>query len=220
MTAEDLAKWDIARMNRSLISADDWAAQETPTKLNDGTDTNYGLGVGIRTVGGRKVIRHTGEAVGFLSINDVFPNERAAVVVLTNSWNTGSAYTRIAREIENIVLPPPPTVDFPHDEVAAAQAARARTVYDQLRSGTLDRSLLTPNANFYFTPQAVADFRSSLGPLGEPIAFEPAGRKVLRGGFVIQGYTIKTATRSLELSTFYEPGRDGRIEQFLVSPAE
>ena len=93
-------------------------------------------------------------------------------------------------------------------------------MFDQLRSGTLDRSLLTQNANFYFTPQAVADFRSSLAPLGEPVACDPSGRPTLRGGFVIQGYTVKYAKRSLDLSTFYEPGADGRVEQFLVSPAE
>jgi len=28
MTAEDLAKWDIARLDRALIPADDWQAQE------------------------------------------------------------------------------------------------------------------------------------------------------------------------------------------------
>jgi len=43
---------------------------------------------------------------------------------------------------------------------------------------------------------------------------------VLRGGFVIQGYTIKYPGRTLDLSTFYEPGDNGRIEQFLVSPGE
>jgi D-alanyl-D-alanine carboxypeptidase len=218
MTAEDLAKWDIARMNRSLIPADDWAAQETPVKLNDGSNPGYGLGVGVRTVDGRKVIRHTGEAVGFLSSNSVWPAERAAVVVLTNSWSSG-AYTRMARDIARVILPPP-MVTFPVDRVAAAQAARARAVYDQLRAGRLDRAQLTANANFYFTPQAIADFRSSLAPLGEPAAFEPSGPPVLRGGFVIQGYTVKYPGRTLDLSTFYEPGAGGRIEQFLVSPGE
>ena len=48
MNAGDLAKWDIARINRSLVPADDWQAQETPVKLNDGKDTGYGLGVSIR----------------------------------------------------------------------------------------------------------------------------------------------------------------------------
>jgi CubicO group peptidase (beta-lactamase class C family) len=218
MSAEDLAKWDIARIDRTLIPADDWAAQETTTKLNDGSDSGYGLGVFVRTADGRKRIRHTGEAVGFLSINDVFPKERSAVVVLTNSWNTGSAYTQIARDIERIILPSPPAA-VPEATVAF-QATRARTVYDQLRAGTLDRSLLTENANFYFTPQALGDFRSSLAPLGTPTSFEPDGEPALRGGFVIQSYTIKYPGRTLDLSTFYEPGPKGRIEQFLVSPAE
>jgi CubicO group peptidase (beta-lactamase class C family) len=218
MTAEDLAKWDIARINRSLIPADDWAAQETTVKLNDGKDTNYGLGVTVRTSDGRQYVRHTGEAVGFLSTNTVYPKERAAVVVLTNTWSSG-AYTRIARDITRVILPPP-TVDSPTDPVEAAQAARARNVYDQLRKGTLDRSQLTRNASFYFTPQAIADYQSSLAPLGEPVTFEPSGKPALRGGFVIQGYTVKYPTRTLNLSTFYEPGAEGKIEQFLVTPSE
>jgi CubicO group peptidase (beta-lactamase class C family) len=213
MTAEDLAKWDIARINRSLVPADDWQAQETPVKLNDGKDTGYGLGVSIKA-GPPRAITHTGEAVGFLSANYVYPDDKAAVVVLTNSWS-GGAYSKIAREIAKVILPP-----APQDAVQVAQAARARAVYDELRRGQLDRSQLTQNANYYFTPQAIADYASSLGPLGEPTSFEPDGKPVLRGGFVIQGYTIKYPSRTLDLSTFYEPGANGRIEQFLVTPGE
>ena len=217
MSAADLAKWDIARINRTLVPADDWEAQETTVKLNNGDDTRYGLGVFVRN-GPPRAITHGGEAVGFLSANNVYPDQRAAVVVLTNTWSSG-AYNRIARDIARVVLQPP-TVDFPQDPVVAAQAARARMVYDQLRAGRLDRSLLTKNANYYFTEQAIADFGSSLGPLGEPSAFEPNGQPVLRGGFVIQGYTVKYPGRTLNLSTFYEPGENGRIEQFLVSAGE
>jgi D-alanyl-D-alanine carboxypeptidase len=215
MTAEDLAKWDIARINRSLVPAEDWEEQEKTAKLNDGKDTGYGLGVSVGTPDGRRRISHGGESVGFLSTNQVYPAERAAIVVMTNSWS-GDAYNRIARDIAKIVLPAAAT----QDSTVSAQAARARTVYDQLRTGQLDRSLLTDNANYYFTQQAVADFQSSLAPLGEPISFEPDGKPVPRGGFVIQGYTIKYPSGTLELSTFYEPGANGRIEQFLVSPGE
>jgi len=214
MSAEDLAKWDIARINRSLVPADDWQAQETPVKLNNGKDTGYGLGVSIRTTP-RRTISHTGEAVGFLSANNVYPDNKAAVVVLTNSWS-GGAYTRIARDIARLILPPA----SPQGAVVLAQLDRARAVYDQLRVGRLDRSQLTQNANFYFKPVVIGDYASSLGPLGEPTAFELNGDPVLRGGFVIQGYTIKYPGRSLNLSTFYEPGANGRIEQFLVTPAE
>jgi hypothetical protein len=37
---------------------------------------------------------------------------------------------------------------------------------------------------------------------------------------MIQGYTIKYPNRTLNLSTFYEPVPNGRIEQFLVTPGE
>jgi CubicO group peptidase (beta-lactamase class C family) len=214
MTAEDLAKWDIARISRSLLPAEDWEEQEKTVVLNNGKDSGYGLGVYAGTVDGRRRISHGGESVGFLSTNQVYPAEKVATVVMTNSWS-GDAYSRIARDLARIVLPAAAA-----DATVGAQAARARNVYDQLRSGKLDRSLLTENANYYFTEQAVADYGSSLGPLGEPVSFEPDGAPVLRGGFVIQGYTIKYPGRTLDLSTFYEPGPNGRIEQFLVKPGE
>ena len=213
MTASDLARWDIARLDRALIPVADWQEQETETRLNNGKGTNYGLGVSLQT-SPRRTVTHTGEAVGFLSVNTVYPDQRAAVVVLTNSWNTGNAFTRIAKDIAQVILP-----TAPQDATVAAQAARARTLFDELRSGTIDRSLLTRNANFYFTPQAIADFHSSLAPLGQPTSFETEGSPVLRGGFVIQGYTVTYPTRKLSVSTFYEPGVGGRIEQYLVSPA-
>ena len=45
MSATDLAKWDIARINRTLLSPEAWKIQETPIKLNDGSNSRYGLGV-------------------------------------------------------------------------------------------------------------------------------------------------------------------------------
>ena len=211
----DLANWDIARINRAVLPADDWAAQETPIKLNNGTDSNYGLGVFVRDVNGRRAVTHTGEAVGFLSANNVFPKDRAAVVVLTNTWS-GDAFGRIAREHRQ--SHPAPAGPGCNDRRPGG------TRQDDLRpaseAGQLDRSQLTENANYYFTPQVRADFQSSLAPLGQPTAFEPSGEPQLRGGFVIQGYQITYPTRTLNLSTFYEPGANGRIEQFLVTPGE
>src|SRR6476659_9076566 len=66
MTAEDLAKWDIARMNRSLIPASDWVEQETPVLRTDGRTNGYGLGVYNHYTRDRHIIDHGGEAVGFL----------------------------------------------------------------------------------------------------------------------------------------------------------
>jgi hypothetical protein len=136
---------------------------------------------------------------------------KSAIIVMTNSWSSG-AYGQISRGLAEIVLPPPAT-----NADATAQAARVRTVYDQLRTGALDRKLLTENANYYFTPTVTGDFQSSLTPLGAPTAIEPQGTSTLRGGFVIQRYTVKYPDRTLDLSVFMEPGANGRVEQFLVS---
>lgn len=214
MSAEDLARWNVARIERSLVPSDDWDEQERTVTLTDGSATPNGLGVFVRETGSRRTVSHGGESVGFLSTNRVYPAERAAVTVFTNSWS-GDAYSRIANGVAEIILPPAPM-----DETMAAAAARARVVYDQLRSGTLDRSLLTANANYYFTAQALADYRSSLEPLGAPLSFEPDGKPTPRGGFMIQRYVLTVPGRKLSLSTFYEPGPTGRIEQFLIKPAE
>lgn len=210
MTPTDLAKWDIARMNRALLSADDWDEQERTVKLTDGKDTNYGLGVYNRVSNGRQVISHGGESAGFLSTNNVYPELKSAIVVMTNTWSS-SGYGQILRGLAEIVLPPVAP------DAATAQAARVRTVYDQLRTGTLDRKMLTENANHYFSPTVVGDFQSSLRPLGAPMSIEPDGSSALRGGFVMQHFTVKYPNRTLDLSVFMEPGANGRVEQFLVS---
>lgn len=214
MSAEDLAKWDVARLDRALLPPDDWAAQETPVRLADGSNTTYGLGVFATTRDGRRIVEHGGEAVGFLSENIVYPDDRAAIVVLVNAW-FGDAHSRIATGIAKAVLPPP-TVST--DDSTAL--ATARKVFDMLRGDALDRSTLTGDANFYFTATALADYRASLGALGDPTAFVQAGRTRLRGGFVNRTYRATFATRVVSISTYAEPGGAHRHEQFLVTPAQ
>ncbi len=214
MSAGDLAKWDVARLARTTLPADDWAAQETPVKLADGSTNGYGLGVSTGTANGRRYVEHSGEAVGFLSENIVYPDDKAAIVVLTNSWFS-DAVSRISTGIAGIVLPPPAA-----SAEDAAALPRARAVYDQLRAGTLDRGRLTEDANFYFKPVALADYKASLGALGEPTGFAQTGRARLRGGFVNRTYRITYPDRTLSLSTYAEPGAAGRYEQFLVAPSQ
>jgi D-alanyl-D-alanine carboxypeptidase len=212
MSAGDLAKWDVARLNRSLLPADDWAAQEKPVLLTDGSTTNYGLGVSLGKRAGQPYVEHSGEAVGFLSENIVYPEQKAAIVVLTNA-DFGNAFVSIAQGIAKVVLP----ADADATEAAKTKAARA--MFDALRGGTLDRKLLTADAAYYFTPQVIADYRTSLSALGEPTSFEKAGQTQLRGGFVQRRYTVTYPDRKLSIGTFAEPDGAERYEQFLVSPA-
>jgi len=86
-----------------------------------------------------------------------------------------------------------------------------------LQQGRIDRSFLAPNLNDYFTPQAITDFESSLGPLGEPLSLRQTHEE-LRGGMTFRVFDIVYPGRRLRLTTYTYP--DGKLEQYLVEPAE
>ena len=218
MSASDLAKWDIARMDRAMLTPEDWKTQETPVLLTNGRSTNYGLGVFSGTAKGRKYVEHTGEAVGFLSENVVFPDDKAAVVVLVNS-DFSDAFTSIAGQITDLILPS--TTGGETADAETAKTAQARAVFDELRAGKLDRSTMTDDANYYFDATATADYRDSLSKLDDPESFTLARPARLRGGFVNRNYSVtyKDGTK-LSVVTYAEPDGAGRYEQFIVMPAE
>jgi hypothetical protein len=76
---------------------------------------------------------------------------------------------------------------------------------------------LAPNLNDYFTPEAIADFQSSLAPLGEPLSFKQV-RESLRGGMTFHAFTIVYPSKHLSLTTYTYP--DGKLEQYLIAPSE
>ncbi|WP_019834501.1 serine hydrolase domain-containing protein [Sphingomonas sp. PR090111-T3T-6A] len=205
MTADDLARWDIGMIDAKLLSPAGYKAQQTPVTLTDGKSSGYGLGIEIGEVDGHRMLEHGGEAVGFLSENRVYPDDKAAIVVMVNG-DFGNAQTAIADRIEAQLFP------------QADKTARARKVFDMLRAGKIDRSLFTVNGNYYFTPTAIADYRASLAPLGQPTGIRQRSAK-LRGGFTAEAYTVTYPGRTLTIVLRAEPGANGKIEQFTVYPA-
>ena len=122
MTAGDLAKWDIARMNRSLLPVDDWVAQETPVVRTDGKTNGYGLGIINHYARDRHIIDHGGEAVGFLTQDTIYPDSKAAIIVFTNADFSGATDT-LTEGIEKIVLDRPESVVAGEgDRLAAVRA--------------------------------------------------------------------------------------------------
>ena len=73
---------------------------------------------------------------------------------------------------------------------------------------------MTDNLSAYFSADALADYESSLAPLGKPQAFTQAGQS-LRGGMVFRAFRATFGARTLSISTFAM--LDGKLEQFLVS---
>jgi CubicO group peptidase (beta-lactamase class C family) len=213
MTASDLARWDIARLDRQIMPPRDWATQETPIRLTDGTSSDYGLGVHVAQRDGRRIIEHGGESVGFLSANTVWPDDRAAIVVLTNA-GFSDADTSLTEAIARIILPH--AVQEQTGEAARTDDARAELT--ALTAGRFAPERFTPNARGYFTPAALADFHSSLSALGVCSGFAAKGKPRLRGGFVNRNFTVTCGKRALTVITYAEHGAKGRWEQLLVSP--
>jgi CubicO group peptidase (beta-lactamase class C family) len=206
MTASDLARWDIAVINQSILKPASYAAQQTNTLLNNGVGTGYGLGVNVGTSNGRRLISHSGEVSGFTAQNLIYPDDSTAVVVLTNLDAT-SASGQIAGRITDLLF-------STTDRATLAAVAQARSIFEGLQHGTIDRSLFSENANAYFSPQAVADFASSLGPLGPPVDVTQTSQS-LRGGMIFRSFRIRCGQKFVALSTFTLV--DGRLEQYQIA---
>jgi D-alanyl-D-alanine carboxypeptidase len=86
--------------------------------------------------------------------------------------------------------------------------------FEGLQHGTVDRSLFTDNANFYFNEQALKDFASGLGPFGIPEEFVQDDQR-LRGGMKLHEYTIKFPKAKLSVWTYEMP--DGKLEQYQIA---
>jgi D-alanyl-D-alanine carboxypeptidase len=209
MTADDLARWDISIMNRSLLSEASYRSLETDTLLTNGVGAQYGLGVDVELENQRRKIAHGGEVNGFTAENAVYPDERAAIVILVNQ-DASRATDQISKKLVELVFEKTQATDD-------AKTAQARAIYDGLQQGKLDRSLLTADANSYFTEQAIDDFKASLGPLGAPTEFKQT-RSWLRGGMTGRSYDAKYGERTLRVWTYEMP--DGKLEQFQVAVQE
>ena len=75
--------------------------------------------------------------------------------------------------------------------------------------------MLAPNLSDYFTAEALADFQSSLAPLGEPLTFRQTNDE-LRGGMTFRSFDIVYPGKRLRLTTYTYP--DGKLEQYLHRP--
>jgi CubicO group peptidase (beta-lactamase class C family) len=209
MTAHDLAVWNIGVMNKSLLKPASYKAQQTVMLLEAGSATNYGLGVNIATPGGRRRISHGGAVSGYTTTSQIFPDDRASIVVFTNIYpGAAGAPGKIADRIANVIFPPP--------AADAAALAQARKIYDGLMNGTIDRTLLTPAANAFFTADVLSDYAKSLTPLGAPTEFV-AGGEGPRGGMLIRSYRIRAGGVTMDLTTMTLP--DGKIDQFIIARA-
>ena len=207
MPAQDLANWDISIMDRKLMKPESYREMETEMQLKTGIGTRYGLGLSVGMEAGHRAVSHGGEVSGFTAENVVFPDDRVAVVALSNQDAAGAA-SGIAHGIVPMLF----TVD---DPTTPAKTEQARKILEGLQKGTIDRSLFTSNANAYFSETALKDFATGLATLGPLQDFTQTGRG-LRGGMISRSYRARFASRTLRAWTYEMP--DGKLEQYQIAP--
>jgi CubicO group peptidase (beta-lactamase class C family) len=208
MSANDLARWDISVIDQKVLAPASYRAQQTSVLLANGLSTGYGFGVGVGANGEHRLIEHGGEVSGFTTDNSIYPDEHAAVVVMTNLDATAAPH-QIASRVADVL--------FRATDAATQKAVgQAKAIFAGLQRGTIDRSLFSDNANAYFSAQAIADFASSLAPLGAPSEFTQAGQG-LRGGMVYRQFRIRCGKKTLTLTTYTLP--DGKLEQYQIATA-
>jgi D-alanyl-D-alanine carboxypeptidase len=207
MRAEDLAKWDLSIIDQKVLKPASYRDLGTEIVLKNGVGTQYGLGVNVGAQGSHRFLSHGGEVSGFTAQNMVFPDDRVAIVALTNQ-DAASAAGAITSGIA-------PLLFSTSDAATPAKLEQAKRIFADLQQGKIDRSLFTDNANAYFSEQALQDFASGLGPLGTPQSFVQVSQG-LRGGMTLRVYIVRFPQRVIRAWTYEMP--DGKLEQYQIAP--
>ncbi|HLX46544.1 MAG TPA: serine hydrolase domain-containing protein [Bryobacteraceae bacterium] len=206
MTPSDLAKWDIAFLEKKILSPKSYEEFTREVRLANGDRTHYSLGLSVTEVANIPAFEHGGEVSGFLSSNTVFPTRNGAVIVLSNQ-DVVSMVGPISNQVTRLVFLPE------RHEPSGADTAQVEKILAGLQAGKIDRGLFTANANSYFSETALLDCKASLGPLGK-LKSVVAVSENLRGGMTHRSYRAQFEKKTLLLNIYLLP--DGKYEQFLV----
>jgi CubicO group peptidase (beta-lactamase class C family) len=125
-TIADLLRWQQALLSRRIIAPESVQAMMTPARLKNGEEASptsrlrdspaskYGLGLSVGSENGHAVIGHTGGNPGFSGELNVYPDDRIAFVVLTNTGTGGPRMPgpRRSEQAPQRLQGPPPAGDI------------------------------------------------------------------------------------------------------------
>jgi D-alanyl-D-alanine carboxypeptidase len=208
-TVLDLAKWDQALLSGSLLDSASKHDLWTPGTLADGEPVPYGMGFVPATLDGHLEVQHNGYVpfAGGYCLNAIFPNDRLAIVVLSNGSieDFGGQPERIVREVfESLLLTDDPSV-----------SSLAKKIFNQVRQGEIDTTLLTENMSEGFHSQmpTVMNNFAALGDL-EELVFQ--GRRSSENGMT--KYTYRGSFAAGEHQIEISINSDGKVDRYYIEP--
>jgi CubicO group peptidase (beta-lactamase class C family) len=203
MTPSDLARWDIAFIEKRVLSPKSYDELTREVKLANGQPTHYALGLSISGTPDKPEFSHGGEVSGFLTSNRVWPVRRAAVAICSNEDGVNLPAS-LSREIAEVLF---------GGQAAQSDVAQVRAILEGLQRGRIDRTLFTANANAYFSDIALGDYESSLSSLGKLQSITKISEQS-RGGMTHRTYRAQYEKKAVLLNIYITP--DGKYEQFMV----
>jgi CubicO group peptidase (beta-lactamase class C family) len=192
-TVGDILRWDAALLAGKIVKPADVELMRTDAKTVDGAATGYGFGWVVDAVGAHPRIWHNGATFGFHAINETFPSEGEAVVVLVNST------VFVEGDIAPIFAATHPDAAPPTTAAAGeipAVTARVRDWLRRFQTGDIDRSQLNDTMNKALTEDLIDASKAQLGPLGTPETL------VYRGSVASDGSTVYVYVATFSAGTF------------------
>ncbi|HMJ64095.1 MAG TPA: serine hydrolase domain-containing protein, partial [Candidatus Binatia bacterium] len=96
-TATDLARWDAALYTERVLKKASLQQMWSPTRLNNGQESEYGFGWGMGRVRGHRLVGHGGGRPGTSTQISRFPDDGVTVIVLINGrGNANGMAQRVA----------------------------------------------------------------------------------------------------------------------------
>jgi len=208
-TPTDLLTWDLALLEKKLISPASYATMTTSQRLSDGRASGYGCGESVNDRAVAIILSHGGAVSGFVAQNTVIPATRSAVVLLSNT--DFSPIGALNTELVSRVLPA--NADIPGVRGPSALDA-AQKFLGELEKGTVDRTTLGDDFNQFLSPDKVAAGRKALNGLGAITNIRLTSRRE-RGGMEVATVVFKAGSTDAIGLMYRTP--DGKIQEFLIS---
>ncbi len=194
-SALDMSAWNIALMNGSLLDSRSTDDLWTTGELDDGTPVPYAMGFVPATLAGHREVWHNGftPGAGGYCYNALFPDDKLAIVVLSNGADFGSVPERIVTQVLEL-YDPAATAQIGAPMSAAGEdpavTARAKDWLRQLQTGTVDLAYVDAPFARILTPDVLANIKAGLAGAGEPTDWVYLGAQRVAGA-VISSYGIR-----------------------------
>lgn len=171
LTANDLARWDLALYGEGILDETSKKALWSPVKLKDGTTHPYGFGWEVIPVNGHKRVAHNGRWQGFRSQFSRFVDDKLTVIVLANS--TSAPVEKIASLVAAHYVPD--LVRKPLADTEPDVTARVRDIVSHFERGVQPPGL-SKKAKTVFTPQFMGWVAQDMRNIGKVDSIEPLER--------------------------------------------